>query len=126
MAAETEKPAEASDIEKQDQTQTGSSADVSHHTADRRADLQKLDSKTVQPKSEDDIDAALAHLPETEQAILKEQLFIPEVKVTYITLFRYASAKDIFIFVVSSICSIGAGAALPLFTVSRQLEDLFL
>ena len=80
--------------------------------------ITRLDSKVIQDKPrEDDLDATLAHLPEHERAILKEQLFIPETKVTFFTLYRYASKKDIIIFVISSICSIAAGAALPLFTV---------
>ncbi|KAF2142944.1 uncharacterized protein K452DRAFT_248585 [Aplosporella prunicola CBS 121167] len=56
-------------------------------------------------------------LPEHEQVILKRQLETPPTKVTYFTLYRYATRKDYIIMIVSSICAIAAGAVLPLMTV---------
>jgi len=79
--------------------------------------LGKLDSKIVKIRDAPEGDAAFAHLPEHERAILKRQLDVPEVKVSFKTLFRYASTWDIVIFYVAAICSIAAGAALPLMTV---------
>jgi ATP-binding cassette, subfamily B (MDR/TAP), member 1 len=79
--------------------------------------LRKLDSKIVKVREAPEGDAALAHLPEHERTILKRQLDIPEVKVSFKTLFRYASAWDLVIFYIACICSIAAGAALPLMTV---------
>ncbi|KAJ5466700.1 ABC multidrug transporter mdr1 [Penicillium diatomitis] len=64
-----------------------------------------------------DDDAIFAHLPEDEKEILKKQLNAPAAKVSFFTLYRYASAMDIVILVVCAICSIAAGAALPLFTI---------
>ncbi|KAF7716324.1 ABC transporter [Penicillium ucsense] len=64
-----------------------------------------------------DDDAIFAHLPEHEKEILKKQLDAPAAKVSFFTLYRYASAMDIVILVVCAICSIAAGAALPLFTI---------
>ncbi|KAJ9405152.1 hypothetical protein DTO045G8_7165 [Paecilomyces variotii] len=64
-----------------------------------------------------DADAVFAHLPEHEREILKKQLHSPDVKVTFFGLYRYASKLDLFIIFVSAICSIAAGAALPLFTI---------
>lgn len=69
-------------------------------------------------------DALYAHLPEHEKQILKGQLDGPEVKASFVTLFRYASKWDIVIMIVSAICSIAAGAALPLFTVSNQYPSI--
>ncbi|KAK2834902.1 multidrug-resistance transporter mdr2 [Arthroderma sp. PD_2] len=77
----------------------------------------KADSDPTEGKAEDDLDATLAHLPEHEQAILKEQLFIPEIKATYGTLLRYATRNDMILLGLVSLASIAAGAALPLFTV---------
>lgn len=68
-----------------------------------------------------DADAVFAHLPEREREILKKQLHSPDVKVTFFGLYRYASKLDLFIIFVSAICSIAAGAALPLFTVRGPL-----
>jgi ATP-binding cassette subfamily B (MDR/TAP) protein 1 len=62
-------------------------------------------------------DSLFAHLPEHEKEILKRQLESPSVKVSFFILYRYASRTDILIMIVSAICSIAAGAALPLFTV---------
>lgn len=62
-------------------------------------------------------DSLFAHLQEHEKEVLKRQLDAPSVKVSFFTLYRYASRKDILIILVSAICAIAAGAALPLFTV---------
>ncbi|KAF2178248.1 P-loop containing nucleoside triphosphate hydrolase protein [Zopfia rhizophila CBS 207.26] len=59
----------------------------------------------------------LDHLPENERAILKRQLDILDISVNYATLYRYATSMDLAIIMVASICSIGAGAALPLIAV---------
>jgi ATP-binding cassette, subfamily B (MDR/TAP), member 1 len=78
--------------------------------------LTKLDS-TVQEKKDTQQDP-FAHLPEHEASILRKQVETPDVKVGYLTLFRYATAFDWFVFVVSMFCAIVAGAAMPLMTVS--------
>lgn len=70
-----------------------------------------------QPPDDSDTDALFAHLPEDEKQILKKQLDAPDVKVSFIGLFRYASRNDLLILFVSTICAIVAGAALPLFTL---------
>ncbi|KAJ5320576.1 hypothetical protein PENANT_c033G08172 [Penicillium antarcticum] len=64
-----------------------------------------------------DDDALYAHLPAHEKDILKRQLDAPPVKITFFGLYRYASHMDILIIVVSALCAIAAGAALPLFTI---------
>lgn len=70
-----------------------------------------------------DDDAIFAHLPEHEKEILKKQLDAPSVKISFFGLYRYASRMDILILVVSAICAIAAGAALPLFTVSSRAVE---
>lgn len=87
------------------------------------ASLKKLDSKVVKVENDDD---PFRHLPEHERAILKRQTDVPEVNVSYITLYRYATKMDILILVVSAISAIAAGAAMPLMTVSTNLYTLFL
>lgn len=78
------------------------------------ASLAKLDSNVkVEVKDED----LYAHLPDAEAQILRRQVEIPVVKSGWTTLYRYSTTWDIVIIVVSSICSIAAGAALPLMTV---------
>lgn len=78
------------------------------------ANLAKLDSSVkVQVKDED----VYSHLPPAEQHILRRQVEIPDVKSGWKTLYRYSTTNDILIMVVSAICSIAAGAALPLMTV---------
>lgn len=65
-------------------------------------------------KEEDD---PYSHLPAHEGEILKRQVFVPEVKVGFTTLYRYATAWDLTIILISCVCSIVAGAVLPLMTV---------
>ena len=127
--AETEGEKQAAHVatkEQQDQepdasasvTGSGSSSHGKEGKDDKgKDDLRKLDSHVVRPQDEKDLDSALAHLPDKERAILKEQLLIPDVKTSYFTLYRYSSTNDILILLVSSLCSIAAGAALPMFTV---------
>jgi ATP-binding cassette subfamily B (MDR/TAP) protein 1 len=67
--------------------------------------------------SVNEVDALLAHLPEEEKQILKTQLDEQKVNISYFGLWRYATRMDLFILVVSFLCAIAAGAALPLFTV---------
>lgn len=74
-------------------------------------------------KEEDD---PYSHLPAHEGEILKRQVFVPEVKVGFTTLYRYATAWDLTIILISCVCSIVAGAVLPLMTVIfGQLAGVF-
>lgn len=61
------------------------------------------------------------HLPyglsELEEGILKRQVEIAPLKVTYQDLYRYATKIDWFVIAGSSICAIASGAALPLMIV---------
>lgn len=85
--------------------------------SDTRPDLNKYDSKIVQIRDVPEGDAALAHLPDHEKAVIKKQLDVPETKVTYWTLYRYATRWDKVFIAIAVICAIGAGAVLPLMTV---------
>ncbi|EGS20733.1 mating factor A secretion protein STE6-like protein [Thermochaetoides thermophila DSM 1495] len=58
-----------------------------------------------------------AHLPEHEAQILRDQVITPDIKAGAGMLYRYASRNDLIIIVVSAICAIASGAALPLMTV---------
>jgi ATP-binding cassette subfamily B (MDR/TAP) protein 1 len=78
------------------------------------ADLAKLDSSAQVAVKDEDI---YSHLPPAEAAILKRQVETPEVASSWKTLYRYSTRNDILIMVVSALCSIVAGAALPLMTV---------
>jgi ATP-binding cassette, subfamily B (MDR/TAP), member 1 len=81
-------------------------------------DLQKYDSKIVKVRDVPEGDAALAHLPEHERAVLKRQLDIPSVSVSWLKLYRYATIWDKIIVCICVFCAIGAGAVMPLMTVS--------
>jgi len=84
---------------------------------DEDASLEKLDSKVIKVEDED----PFKHLPEHEKTILKRQTEVPEVKVGYLTLYRYATKMDIIILMISAFCAIVAGAAMPVMTVSTHL-----
>ena len=80
--------------------------------------MEKLDSRIIKVGEVKDGDEAYAHLPLHEREIVKRQLDIPSVTVTYRTLYRYATRNDLLIVVISSICAIIGGAVMPLMTVS--------
>ena len=82
-----------------------------------RPDLKKYDSEIIQIREPPKGDAALAHLPEDERLVLKKQIDVPDVKVTYKALYRYATKWDKILLVVAAIAAIGGGAAMPLMTV---------
>lgn len=98
-----------------------SESDSTANNSDGVLNSSKKETETVPiPKDaneEEDEDAVFAHLPDHEKAILKEQLHIPDVKVSFVGLYRYASTNDLIVLAVSAICSIAAGAIMPLFTV---------
>ena len=79
--------------------------------------LEKLDSKVIKVGEVKEGEEAYAHLPAHEKEIVKRQLDIPTVKVTFKTLYRYATKNDLIIIFVSSVCAIAGGAAMPLMTV---------
>ncbi|KAL2038536.1 hypothetical protein N7G274_008875 [Stereocaulon virgatum] len=88
--------------------------------------LEKLDSRIVKVPDVKEGEEAYAHLPEDEKAIVKRQLEIPTVTVTFKTLYRYATRNDLIIIAVSCICAIAGGAVMPLMTVIfGQLSGTF-
>jgi len=113
------------DVEKdQEQAQLGlaplpvNNAAVQPH--DAALVFKKLDSNV---KKKEDQEDPFAHLPEHERDILKKQLDVPDLKIGYLTLYRYATRWDIILLAVSAITGIAAGAAMPLMTVSQVFSD---
>ena len=86
--------------------------------------LKEIDSHIVKVPEVKEGEEAYAHLPPHEKEIVKRQLDIPKVKVTFKTLYRYATRVDLIIIVVSSICAIAGGAVMPLMTVSTLASNL--
>lgn len=76
----------------------------------------KSEKEKDKDKEDEDKDP-FAHLPEHEAAILRRQLDIPAIKITYKDLYRYATKTDLAIQFVGAIMAIVAGAALPLMTI---------
>ncbi|KAL8805888.1 MAG: hypothetical protein Q9182_001669 [Xanthomendoza sp. 2 TL-2023] len=81
------------------------------------ASLEKLDSKIVKVRDVKEGEEAYAHLPPHEKDIVKKQLDIPPIAVSFMTLYRYATRNDLIIIVISAIAAIGGGAVMPLMTV---------
>jgi len=79
-------------------------------------ELQKLDSKVIKVK-EDEQDDPFKNLPADEALVLKRQVDVPVVPTSFKQLYRYSTRNDKIIIVISVICAIGGGAALPLMTV---------
>ncbi|KAF4452522.1 ATP-binding cassette, subfamily B (MDR/TAP), member 1 [Fusarium austroafricanum] len=82
-----------------------------------KLDLTKADSTVIVPPKAENIEDHYRHLPPDEAEVLRRQVISPEVKQGVAVLYRYASRNDILIIIVSSICAIAGGAALPLMTV---------
>ena len=102
------------------QEKPGPDRESSGSNSDNAPGLEKLDSQLVKVDDVKDEDEAYAHLPPDEREIVKKQLHVPEVKVTYTSLYRYATRTDIIILFISSICAIVGGTAMPLMTVSPR------
>ena len=94
-------------------------------SSDDIAQLKEIDSHIVQVSEVKEGEEAYAHLPPHERDIVKRQLAIPEVKVTFKTLFRYATTNDLIIIAISSLCAIAGGAVMPLMTVSTLSCNLW-
>ncbi|KAF2861862.1 putative multidrug resistance protein 1, 2 [Piedraia hortae CBS 480.64] len=70
------------------------------------------------PKEEKEEEAdPFQHLPAHEAEVLKRQVDAPTSKLGYKDLYRYATRNDILIMLLSTICAIAGGAAMPLMTV---------
>lgn len=99
-----------------------SSRSSSQDRSQKAPQFGKVDSQIVTVEETTDDDAVYAHLPSHEKAIVKRQLDIPSVTVTYKNLFRYATRNDLIIIYVSALCAIIGGAVMPLMTVSFQIR----
>ena len=93
-------------------------------SSDDIAQLKEVDSHIVKVPEVKKGEEAYAHLPPHEKEVVKRQLDIPEVKVTFTTLYRYATTNDLIIIAISSICAIAGGAVMPLMTVSTLSSSL--
>ncbi|KAI9830957.1 MAG: GTPase-activating protein [Phylliscum demangeonii] len=86
--------------------------------------IDKLDSRILTVKATPE--EALERLPPHERDILKRQIDVPVSKVNYFTLYRYASTSDLLVILLSSICAVIGGSAMPLMTiVYGQLTGTF-
>lgn len=94
--------------------------DTGHSTTSSEDEqtLKRLDSRIVKVEESKDGDEAYAHLPPHEREIVKRQLEIPSVTVTYKTLYRYATRNDLILIAISALCALAGGSVQPLMTVS--------
>ncbi|KAJ5038208.1 uncharacterized protein L3040_007075 [Drepanopeziza brunnea f. sp. 'multigermtubi'] len=121
MAGDPEKTqAESHQASSRGHSSDGRDSNTTKHLAEGQArklssnPLAKLDSNAKVTVKDEDV---FAHLPPAEAEILKRQIDIPVVTASWKTLYRYSTRNDILIMIVSAICSVAAGAALPLMTV---------
>lgn len=92
-------------------------------SSDGIAQLKEVDSHIVKVPEVKEGEEAYAHLPTHEKEVVKRQLDMPEVKVTFKTLYRYATRVDLIIVAISLICAIAGGAVMPLMTVSHLVFE---
>lgn len=104
----------------QEKTMLGQTPFPQNIPAEPAPHLARLDSarpKSTKEQEEEGEQDPFAHLPADEAAVLKRQVDIPPVKVTYWMLYRYATRNDFSVIIVSAICAIAAGAVMPLMTI---------
>lgn len=97
---------------------------VSSTSSEDEKKLDRLDSRIVKVDEAKEGEEAYAHLPPHEREIVRKQLAIPSVPVTYKTLFRYATRNDIIIILISALCAIAGGSVQPLMTVSCLAHEI--
>ncbi|QSZ35150.1 hypothetical protein DSL72_008017 [Monilinia vaccinii-corymbosi] len=117
-AGSTSRPSSNGDSSNSDRNdvQTEKIVGASKGSDAEKKDLSKLDSNIVKVRVSENEDI-YAHLPPHEAEILKRQVALPELTSGVGNLYRYATTNDLLIMLVSTICTIAAGAALPLMTV---------
>ncbi|KAG5760727.1 hypothetical protein H9Q69_013400 [Fusarium xylarioides] len=98
-----------------DATRPGTTSSID--SDNKKLDLTKADSKVLSPPKGENIEEHYRHLRPGEAEVLRRQVVSPEVKQGVAVLYRYASRNDIIIILISSICAIAGGAALPFITV---------
>lgn len=107
------------DVADQEKTMLGQTPFPMQMAVEPAPPLHRLDSRP--PTSTKDKDQKeedpLAHLPEHEAAIIRRQLEIPPVKLSYKDLYRYATRNDLLIMCISGLCAITGGAVMPLMTI---------
>ncbi|KAK5999049.1 ABC multidrug transporter atrD [Cladobotryum mycophilum] len=83
-------------------------------------------SKKADKSVEEDPEEPFRQLPPHEADILKRQVLTPKIDHGIGVLYRYASRGDILIILLSTVCAIASGAALPLMTlVFGGLQEIF-
>lgn len=112
-----------------DSSETGTKTPLKEKDPER-PELQKADSKIFQKNDDESDKDPYGHLPDDEADVLRRQIITPEVKAGVLTIYRYSSTNDILIMIVSALCAIASGAALPLMTVifgnlQRTFQDYF-
>ncbi|EEY16463.1 multidrug resistance protein [Verticillium alfalfae VaMs.102] len=109
-----------------DSTEIEAHSHTNEKAATDKNDLEKADSKVATPPEAASQEDPFKHLPDDEAAVLKRQIITPEVKAGVAALYRYSSTNDIIIIIISTLCAIAAGAALPLMTVIfGNLQNVF-
>ncbi|KAK9459543.1 P-loop containing nucleoside triphosphate hydrolase protein [Lipomyces oligophaga] len=58
-----------------------------------------------------------SHLPSNEADLLRAQVDIPQKRIKFFDLYRYADTKDVFLLVLASLLAVADGCARPLMTV---------
>ncbi len=78
---------------------------------------EKTSSRGPEQSASEDALGDFEHLPANQADILKRQVITPELQQGINAIYRYASRNDAIIIVVSSICAVASGAAMPLMNI---------
>lgn len=86
--------------------------------------LEKVDTQ-VKVSDDEEVDE-LAHLPAHEREILHRQLHVPDVKLNFFSLYRYATTNDKLFIALGAFTAIVGGALMPMMTILfGQLSQTF-
>ncbi|KAI5854657.1 ABC transporter [Tricharina praecox] len=121
-AVDTPAPArpQAEDNEKQ------AIAPASSSSSSADSSLQRLDSHIQVKKSEGQQEDELSHLPENEREIIRRQIDVPVVDLSYWSLFRFSSTNDLIFIAIGCVTAVIGGAILPTMTILfGQLAQTF-
>ena len=77
----------------------------------------RLSTLDMDVQEKDVVQDPLKDLPQQERDIIERQIAVPDVKVGYFRLYRYATPLDYLFLAISVLCSIAGGAAMPLMTI---------
>lgn len=85
-----------------------------------------MDSQIQVRKTDGEQEDELSHLPPSEREVIRRQIAVLDVQLSYWSLFRFASTNDLILIGVGCTAAIAGGAIIPMMTILfGQLAQTF-